>query len=129
MAVTPITWRIVEPPRARDGDSVYLVREREFYRDDVEVLIRRDARPVLCRLTWLACPEISGPNKDPINGPRATADAQEWLDGMWRAKVELTAVQYGFEKYGRPLVDVRGNGEWSLSIWMTATKGWEVYAE
>lgn len=130
MAVIPVTWRIIERPVARDGDSVYLVRERELFRTDDEIQIRRDAKRVLCRLTWLACPEISGPNADPINGPRATRDTQTWLDAMWTAGVKLTAVQYGDEKYGRPLVDIRGNDEWSLSIWMTEEpRNWEVYGD
>lgn len=124
MTVTPVTWQIIAPPRARDGDSVYLVRERELFRTEEEIQIRRDPKPVLCRLTWLACPEISGPNADPVNGPRATSDAQEWLD--YSDLRSLTAVQYGFEKYGRPLVDIR-LGDRSLSVWMTRVKGWDVY--
>lgn len=125
--ITPVIWKIIEPPRARDGDSVYLVRERELSRDDQQVLIQRDPKPVLCRLTWLACPEISGPHADPVNGPRATKDAQWWLTTSWTTE-NLIAVQYGFEKYGRPLVDVRDPDDGSsLSIWMTSAMGWDVY--
>jgi hypothetical protein len=129
MAVTPVTWRIIEPPRARDGDSVYLVREREIDRTDERVLIERDPKRVLCRLTWLACPEISGPKADPVNGPLATKDAQNWLDRHWFGLPyrELIAVQYGHESFGRPLVDVRTPAGESLSIWMTTVCGWDVY--
>lgn len=133
MAAQPTDlWQIINPPVARDGDSVYLVREHELYRKPDRVLIERDARPVLCRATWLKCPEISGPNKDPINGPRATADAQRWLDEQWAIYDGLMwAVQYGDEKYGRPLVDIRSPGG-SFSIWMATPveqggPGWPVY--
>lgn len=124
------TWRVLERPIARDGDSVYLVRERELYRDEPEneIHIRRDIRRVLHRTLWLAAPEISGPNKDPINGPRATRDAQEWFDSQWEMEGTLVAVQYGFEKYGRPLVDVQSPGGGSFSQYMLKM-GWPPYLE
>lgn len=125
MTVTPITWRIIAPPDARDGDSVHLLRERELSRDDEQILIRRDPKPVLCRLVWLNTPEISGPKADPVRGPQATRDAQYWLDRAWSIG-PLVAIQYGFEKYGRPLVDVRLDDS-SLSVYMTVVKGWDVY--
>jgi hypothetical protein len=137
VSVTPITWRILERPVARDGDSVYLVRERELARDDTEILIRRDPKRVLCRVQWLACPEISGPKADPVNGPRATREAQWWFDERWidygHTPGALTAVQHGFEKYGRPLVDVLTPDGQSFAQWMLKDannlKGWPAYVE
>lgn len=122
-------WDIVARPTARDGDSVHLLRERVLHEDVDMVLIRRDPKPVLCRAAWINTPEISGPNVDPVNGPRATQDAQEWFDAAWdlwrEDGHELTVVQYGFEKYGRPLVDIR-SGDQSFSQWMLQ-QGWAPY--
>jgi len=127
VSVAPITWQIIAPPKARDGDSIYLVRERVEFTDEAGLCnIRRDSKPKLCRATWLKCPEISGPNADPVNGPRARADAQQWLDLYWNPGA-LLAVQWGFEKYGRPLIDVRTVLGESLSVWMTSERGWDVY--
>lgn len=126
--MAPVTWEIVERPVARDGDSVYLRRERELVRDDEQILIRRDPKRVLCRVQWLACPEISGPHADPVLGPQATRDAQVWFDEQWYVwEGELTAVQHGFEKYGRPLVDVLNPEGESFAQWMLKVKGWDPY--
>lgn len=125
------TWQLIAPPKARDGDSMYLVREREVFRDHDQILIQRDPKPVLCRAAWIDTPEISGPNVDRINGPLATGDAWLWFNTRWLPG-GLIAVQYGFEKYGRPLVDIRTTGGESFSQWMLRWakdgEGWPAYA-
>lgn len=126
MLAAPVLYRVLAAPRITDGDTLYVVREREIGEIEDMLVVHRDhPKGVKLRLhdggLGLDTPETTDP------GPWAGArdDLTAWVTGA-QERGALYLSMLGRDEYGRRLGDLRDEVGQSVCAWMRGL-GWSGY--